>query len=79
MNQPEELELIFSVEPDLEGGAFVASWDDPSGGGITTQAATLPELAVALKEAVFCHFGDAKRPAPSRACLHFSDAELQLV
>ena len=72
-----DLELVFAVEPDLESGLFVASWDDPAGGGITTQANTLAELTHAIKEAVACHFGDG--PSPRRASLHFTDAELQLV
>ena len=72
----EKVELVFTVEPDLGSGAFVAFWDDPAGGGITTQGATLPELVQAVKEAVICHFTD--EAAPRRARLHFSDAELQL-
>ncbi len=73
----QEFEIVFSVEPDLEEGAFVASWDDPAGGGITTQATTLSELVEALKEATVCHFADGHRP--SRASLQFNRAELQLV
>ena len=71
-----EPEIVFVVEPDLENGAFVASWDDPAGGGIVTQADTLSELAAAIEEAVACHFGDGL--VPSRASLHFVDVELQL-
>lgn len=72
----DEFTLNFAVEPDLEGGAFVASWDDPQGGGITTQADTLPKLVEAIKEAIVCHFMDV--PAPRRASLRFTETELQL-
>jgi hypothetical protein len=71
------MKLVFTVERDEETGAFTASWDDPSGGGITTQASTFGELSDAINEAVRCHFGD--RPAPRVATLHFTrDPEVQL-
>jgi hypothetical protein len=47
----------------------VAGWDDPAGGGITTQGQDLADLQKSLKEAVHCHF-DAKRP-PRAIRLHF--------
>ena len=69
--------LQFTIEQDEENGAFTASWDDPTGGGITTQADTLEELFPAIHEAVRCHFLD--RPAPKKATLHFAhNVELQL-
>jgi predicted RNase H-like HicB family nuclease len=69
--------LAFKIECDVEGGIFVASWDDPEGGGITTQAKNLTELAEAIKEAVCCHF--AGRSAPREVTLHFErDPVLQL-
>jgi predicted RNase H-like HicB family nuclease len=70
--------LEFTVERDEETGVFTASWDDPQGGGITTQATSLKELEKRLKEAVFCHFEN--RPSPKRARLSFefhSELELQ--
>ena len=75
-DQREAFEITFAVEPDLEGSAFVAFWDDPAGGGITTQANTLAELAASIKEAGLCHFFDG--PAPQRAVLNFASAELRL-
>ncbi len=72
----ETFDLLFSVEPDLESGLFVATWDDPAGGGITTQGRNLADLTAAIKEAVECHFGNDV--APRTASLHFTDAELQL-
>ena len=44
--------LAFKIERDAEVGVLVASWDDPQGGGITTQADNLAELAEAIKESV---------------------------
>ncbi len=69
--------LEFEIDQDEESNVFVASWDDPAGGGITTQAKTLPELYSAIQESVRCHFGD--RPAPREVTLHFkNDPVLQL-
>jgi predicted RNase H-like HicB family nuclease len=61
----------FTIERDDEAGVFVASWDDPAGGGITTQAKDLRELASAIEEAVRCHF--AGRTPPREVALHFAD------
>jgi predicted RNase H-like HicB family nuclease len=66
------------IERDEETDVFVASWDDPRGGGITTQAESLDELLIALKEAVRCHFEECKT-APHKVSLHFeTDPVLQL-
>lgn len=71
------MKLVFTIERDEETGTFTASWDDPRGGGITTQALTFAELSGAINEAVRCHFID--RVAPKVATLHFQrDPELQL-
>jgi predicted RNase H-like HicB family nuclease len=51
-----QVNATIKVEQDEETGVFVASWDDPSGGGITTQADTLEELDGAVREAIRCHF-----------------------
>jgi predicted RNase H-like HicB family nuclease len=45
-------EIVFQVEPCQETGGFVARWDDPNGGGITTQGDTLAELDVMIADAV---------------------------
>ena len=69
--------LAFKIERDPEAGVLTASWDDPNGGGITTQATSLTELAEAIKESVRCHF--AGRPAPREVTLHFeTDPILQV-
>jgi hypothetical protein len=34
------VEITFLVESCAETGGFVARWDDPAGGGLTTQAGT---------------------------------------
>ena len=71
------MKVVFTVERDEETGAYTVSWDDPAGGGISTQAETLAELSSAITEAVKCHFVD--RPLPRVTALHFErDPELQL-
>ena len=71
------MKVVFTIERDEETGAYTASWDDPVGGGITTQAETFAELSEAVREAIRCHF--AGRPLPRVATLHFEhDPELQL-
>jgi predicted RNase H-like HicB family nuclease len=62
-------EITLTVERDEESGGFVASWDDPSGGGITTQGKDLSELQTNVREAVRCHFDKANIPSSIR--LHF--------
>ena len=54
--------LEFTVERDDASGRFTAWWDDPDGGGITTQADSLATLPKAIKEAVRCHFSNGKSP-----------------
>ena len=68
--------LAFKIECDVEAGVLVASWDDSEGGGITTQAKDLTELAEAIKESVRCHF--AGRSTPREVTLHFESDLLQL-
>ena len=71
-------EITLNVERDADSGYFVATWDDPSTGGITTQGGDLGELQANVREAIVCHFGaDA---APRRVRLHFvEDPVLQTV
>ncbi len=64
------MKLAFTIEQDETTGVFVASWDDPQGGGITTQGESVEELLANMREAVACHFGK-KRALPSVA-LHFA-------
>lgn len=63
------MEITFSVEPCAETGGFVARWDDPAGGGITTQGDTLAELQSMVSDAVSGYFDEGK--APARVRLHF--------
>jgi predicted RNase H-like HicB family nuclease len=63
------VEITFSVEPCAETSGFVARWDDPAGGGITTQGDTLAELQTMVSDAVGGYFADGQ--APSRVRLHF--------
>ena len=63
------------VEQDRETGVLVASWDDPRGGGITTQADSLEKLPRAVREAFRCHF--ANRTAPRKVDLHFESCAIE--
>ncbi len=62
-------ELTFLVEPCLETGGLVARWDDPKGGGITTQGDSLAELQAMIADAVNAYFAPQERPRRLR--LHF--------
>jgi len=71
------MKATVKVEQDEETGVFVASWDDPRGGGITTQADSLEQLYDAVREAIRCHF--ANRTALREVSLHFErDPVLQV-
>ena len=63
------VEITFRVEPCAETGGYVARWDDPKGGGITTQGDTLAELQSMVADAVSGYFDGAG--APARVKLHF--------
>lgn len=66
-------EITFNVERCEESGWLSAAWDAPgAGGGIVTQGKDLDELQAMIKEAVRCHFGEAKAPRTVR--LHFLTA-----
>ena len=45
-------EIIFQVEPCAETGGYVARWDAPSGGGITTQGDSFAESDAMIADAV---------------------------
>ena len=62
-------EIVLQVERDQATGLLVAVWDDPAGGGLTTQGKDLSELEANIREAVLCHFDGAQ--APSSIRLHF--------
>ncbi len=53
-----DTEIIFSVEESPEGGYEARAL----GHSIFTQAETLDELRVMVRDAVRCHFDDAERP-----------------
>jgi len=72
-------EITFNVERDEESSQLVASWDDPAGGGITTQGADLRELQEMIQDAATGYFHAAGVPLPRRVKLHFiTDPELEL-
>jgi len=59
-------DIVFAVTTN-DDGTLTASWDDPCGGGITTQGTDLSHLQEMISDAVHCHFDDV----PSRVKLHF--------
>ena len=63
-------EILFTVTAE-ESGGFSASWDDPRGGGISTQGDDLTHLQAMIRDAVLCHFDEGEVPA--RARLHFTE------
>jgi hypothetical protein len=63
-------EIIFVVEQAPEGG-FTAH---ALGEAIVTQAETIPELHVRVRDAVHCHFDEGRAPKLIR--LHFVRDEI---
>ena len=63
-------EIVFQVESCVETGGYVARWDAPRGGGITTQGDSFAELDTMITDAVDGYFERGKRP--KRVRLHFS-------
>lgn len=69
-------EITIKIERDEESGWYVAVWNAPGGGGLTTQAENLIELQANITEAVELYF-EEKPPRPERVKLHFvEDPEL---
>jgi predicted RNase H-like HicB family nuclease len=64
-------EIIFQVEPCAVTGGYVARWDAPEGGGITTQGDSFAELDAMIADAVGGYFEPEQRPKSVR--LHFSE------
>jgi hypothetical protein len=69
MSNKPHTEIAFEVEVDPDDGGLVAHWDDPAGGGITTQGDDLNELQAMVLDAVRCHFENGN--IPERIRLHF--------
>ena len=63
--------LTFLITPCQETGGYVARWDDPAGGGITTQGDSFVELEQMVLDAVDGYFFD--RSKPERVRLHFAE------
>ena len=70
-------EITFNIEPCSESGGFVARWDAPGGGGITTQGETLSELNSMIADAIDGYFEPGLRPLKVR--LHFIEDPLLAV
>ena len=58
-------EFFFTISPE-EGGSFSAYWNDPQGGGISTQGKDLAHLEVMVQEAMECHFDEKELPIEGR-------------
>ena len=54
-------EIVFEVNQEIDGG-YVARWDDPQGGGITTQGETLADLRAMVTDAVGGYFEPGQIP-----------------
>lgn len=54
-------EITFTVAPCHETGGYVARWDAPDGGGITTQGDSLPELEAMVADAAQGYFDSPER------------------
>ena len=54
-----DVEIVFSISESPEGGYEAKAL----GHSIYTQAETLDELRVAVRDAVRCHFDEAERPS----------------
>jgi predicted RNase H-like HicB family nuclease len=63
-------EITFDVVSCAETGGYVARWDAPRGGGITTQGDSFAELDAMIADAVGGYFEPKERP--KRIRLHFS-------
>jgi hypothetical protein len=55
-------EIIFDVQPCAATGGYVARWDAPGGGGITTQGVSFGELDTMIADAVSGYFEADQRP-----------------
>jgi hypothetical protein len=64
-------EITITITSCSETGALTAAWDDPRGGGLTTQAETLSGLEGNIRDAVEAHFDPEE--LPRRIRLHFAD------
>ncbi|MGV3532950.1 MAG: type II toxin-antitoxin system HicB family antitoxin [Chthoniobacteraceae bacterium] len=58
--------LTFHVTTCSESGGYVARWDDPAGGGITTQGDSFAELEGMVRDAVEGYFADREKPTALR-------------
>ena len=68
------MDIRFDVTSCDETDGFVARWDDPSGGGISTQGESIADLESMVRDAVEGYFAD--RGKPRRIQLHFVDDPL---
>jgi predicted RNase H-like HicB family nuclease len=71
------MEIRFDVTPCEETSGYVARWDDPQGGGISTQGENFADLEDMVRDAVEGYFADREKPSVIK--LHFvRDPELAI-
>lgn len=64
-------DITITVSCCEDTGVLVAHWDDPQGGGLTTQAERLSDLEANIREAIEVHFDGSG--SPIRVRLHFEN------
>ena len=69
--------IVFQVAPCVETGGYVARWDTPRGGGITTQGDSFAALATMITDVVGGCFEPKQRP--KRIRLHCSQYSILAV
>jgi hypothetical protein len=62
-------EILFNVRACPDSGGFITRWDDPNGGGITTEGDNLAQLHSMIADAVMGYFDPGKHPRQVR--IHF--------
>jgi predicted RNase H-like HicB family nuclease len=65
-------EITFLVTRDDVDGGYCAVWEDPAGGGISTQGDDLAELEQMVCDAVEGYFEVKKISPPQSVRLHFA-------
>ena len=55
-------EITFRIDACDETGGFVARWDAPEGGGITTQGDSIAELHAMIADAAKGYFDPGQQP-----------------
>jgi predicted RNase H-like HicB family nuclease len=68
-------EIIFSIEEDLENGGFFAEAKISVNEQIVTQAETIADLKLMIKDAIQCHF-IIESEMPHKVIMNFTRQEV---